>query len=58
MLEYGFEEGFDYEIIEYNYLGDKIRKSDNQRVSKRDFALFLDTAKEISMIQRNEKGKL
>ena len=57
MLDYGFEKGFDYEIIEYNYLGDKIRKSDNQRVSKRDYALTLDTAKEISMLQRNEKGK-
>jgi len=57
MLDYGFEKGLDYEILEFNYLGHKIRKSDNQRVSKRDYALTLDCAKEISMIQRNDKGK-
>lgn len=57
MLEYGFEEGLDYEVIEYNYMGEIIRKSDNQRVSKRDYALTLDSAKELSMLQRNEKGK-
>ena len=37
MLDYGFDEGLDFEILEYNYLGEKIRQSDNQRVSKIEF---------------------
>lgn len=57
MLDYGFEQGLDFEVLEYNYMGEEIRKSDNQRVSKRDFMLSIDCAKEISMLQRNNKGK-
>ena len=57
MLDYGFEQGLDFEVLEYNYKGEEIRKSDNQRVSKREFVLTIDCAKEISMIQRNDKGK-
>ncbi len=57
-IEYGgFEKELDYQIIEYNYQGEEIRKSDNQRVSKRDFVLSMDCAKQISMLQRNDKGK-
>lgn len=64
MLEYiGAEEGLDYEILEYDYLGNPIAnfsKSVNQkvRVHKRDYALTLDCAKEISVIQNNDKGKI
>ena len=57
MLEHGFEKDVDYCIIEYDYTGAEISQSDNQRVSKRDYTLTLDTAKEISMLQRNDKGK-
>lgn len=48
MLDYGFESQKDY------------IKNDvpvNQYVVKHDYILTLDTAKEISMIQRSEKGK-
>ena len=48
-LEYGFIEGVDYNGCKvFNTLA-------NQEVQ--DFVLTLDTAKEISMIQRSEKGK-
>ena len=62
MLAYGFEENKDYTVIEYDYLGNvmgapKNGQSENQHVAKRDYALTLDTAKEIAMIQRTEKGK-
>ena len=57
MLDYGFEKGLDFEPLEYNYKGEEIRKSDNQRVSKRDYLLSIECAKEISMVQRNDKGK-
>jgi anti-repressor protein len=61
-LSYGFLESVDYEILEYDYLGNLIAKnseSDNQqvRVYKRDFALTIDCAKQIAMIQNNDKGK-
>jgi anti-repressor protein len=51
MLEYGFEENKDYIIL---------LKNERNKVSKTnpiDYALTLDTAKEISMLQRTEKGK-
>jgi len=48
-LEYGFIEGVDYNGCKvFNTLA-------NQEVQ--DFVLTLDTAKEISMIQRSDKGK-
>ena len=50
MFDYGFEENSDYVIL-HNIV---------KNVSKSnpiDFALTLDTAKEISMLQRTEKGK-
>ena len=48
MLEYGFEEQIDFTPI--------LAKSTGGRPSV-DYALKLDTAKEISMLQRSEKGK-
>lgn len=48
MTEYGFEEGRDFIPI--------LEESTGGRPSE-DHALKLDTAKEISMIQRNERGK-
>jgi anti-repressor protein len=48
MFEYGFEEGKDFTPI--------LGKSSGGRPSM-DYALTLDTAKEISMIQRTDKGK-
>lgn len=62
VLEYGFENGLDYDVIEYDYLGnviDKNSKSDNQgvRVHKRDYLLTIDCAKQICMLQKNDKGK-
>lgn len=48
MFEYGFEEDKDFITI--------LGKSTGGRPSV-DYALTLDCAKEISMIQRNEKGK-
>jgi anti-repressor protein len=48
MFDYGFEEGEDYSLLK---IGE--RKAHN----KIDYALTLDCAKEISMLQRNDKGK-
>lgn len=48
MFDYGFEEGKDFTPI--------MAKSSGGRPSV-DYALSLDTAKEISMLQRSEKGK-
>jgi anti-repressor protein len=53
MLEYGFEENIDYQAIKFfvkhrNGIGG---------TNKKDYALTLDTAKEIAMLQRSDKGK-
>jgi anti-repressor protein len=50
MFEYGFTENTDYSVI-------KSENPVNQQVTIADFALTLNCAKEISMIQRSEKGK-
>lgn len=52
MLEYGFSEGEDYEIV--------FLKNENNPLNGRpsiDYALTMDCGKEISMLQRTEKGK-
>jgi anti-repressor protein len=53
MLSYGFDEGIDYEAVSVflrheNGMGG---------TTKKDYALTIDTAKEISMLQRSDKGK-
>jgi anti-repressor protein len=48
MFEYGFTEDVDYT---------RTGESVNQYVTRFDYALTLDTAKEIAMLQRSEKGK-
>lgn len=62
MLDYGFIQGVDYQTYEYDLYGNpiaEISKSDNQevRVHKREYALTLETAKQIAMIQNNDKGR-
>lgn len=47
----------DYVVHKYNYLGDKINESDNQHVSKTDYIITTDIAKEISILQNNDRGK-
>ena len=49
MFEYGFEEDVDFTSF--------LTESSGGRPSL-DYALSLDCAKEISMIQRSEKGKI
>jgi anti-repressor protein len=53
MFEYGFEEGVDYQAI------NQYVKHQNGigGTNKTDYALTLNCAKEISMIQRSDKGK-
>jgi anti-repressor protein len=53
MLEYGFTQNSDYQRINKNV---QIPNGGTKQVLE-DYALTLDTAKEISMIQRSEKGK-
>lgn len=52
MIEYGFTESKDYETTNI-----AIRNSKGGKQSKIDYAITLDMAKEISMIQRSPKGK-
>lgn len=51
MCEYGFNEHIDYEVLLKNEY-----KSNGGRPST-DYQITIEMAKEISMIQRNEKGK-
>lgn len=53
MIEYGFEEGVDYEAVNIFVSASNGKGG----TSKKDWVLTIDTAKEISMIQRSEKGK-
>lgn len=62
---YDFIENQDYVVIKYDYLGNVLNnslnkkgESDIQHVSKIDYALTLDAAKEICMIENNERGKM
>ena len=54
MIEYGFDENIDYvQLVVENVSSQKRERT----YSQVDYALTLDMAKEISMIQRNEIGK-
>lgn len=63
--KYGFAENVDYARIFYDIEGRKIQfaknsESDSQalkRVYRIEYALTLDCAKELSMVQNNEKGR-
>lgn len=54
MAEYGFEEGVDYSLLSQKRLTNNPRNPYTEFV---DHILTVDMAKEVSMIQRNEKGK-
>lgn len=55
MFEYGFEEGIDFNMLKF----EQVRLEGNREVKRemQDYQLTIDTAKEIAMLQRNEKGK-
>jgi len=53
MFEYGFEENVDYIVF---LIFEEKPNSSGGRPSK-DYFLTIETAKEISMLQRTEKGK-
>lgn len=50
MCEYGFVEGADYTPVIFDHPQNKQPTT--------DYAMTLDMAKEVSMVQRNEKGKV
>lgn len=53
MFEYGFVQGVDYQAV-HNFVSHENKVGGT---NKTDYALTLNCAKEISMIQRTEKGK-
>lgn len=55
MIEYGFAEGQDFNLLKI----EKVQMEGRRYVTREviDHAMTMDMAKEISMIQRNEKGK-
>ena len=54
MIEYGFEEGMDYGLVTQKRATNNPRNPETTYV---DHAVSLDMAKEISMVQRTDKGK-
>lgn len=56
MCEYGFTDGLDFNLLKI----EKVQNEGGRMVSRTidDAALTIDMAKEICMLQRNEKGKL
>lgn len=62
--KYDFVEGKDFETLYFDYQGnllniryDNFVKSENQQVSKIEYALSISMAKELSMLENNERGK-
>ena len=54
MFEYGFDENIDYTLVKIGELSNQGVTNPNPKI---DYALSLDCAKEISMLQRTDKGK-
>lgn len=61
--QYAFVEGQDYQKLCFDYRDnllnirdDNFIKSENQQVSKIEYALSINMAKELSMVEGNEKG--
>ncbi|WP_334472223.1 antA/AntB antirepressor family protein [Arsenophonus sp. PmNCSU2021_1] len=56
IAEYGFEENIDYIIVENLSYSNLSSAKSRQRMMK-DYYISIDMAKELSMVERNEKGK-
>lgn len=56
MIEYGFMENIDFKVLK----NERVQIEGNREVKRKitDHEIKLDMAKEIAMIQRNEKGKM
>lgn len=52
MIEYGFEENIDYIVMDIF-----VPNSNGGKQTQKEYILKLDMAKEIAMIQRNDKGR-
>lgn len=52
--EYSFEEGIDYELVTKILVTNNPK---NPQTEVQDYAITLDMAKELSMVERNEKGR-
>ena len=62
--KYDFVEGKDFETLYFDYKGNLLNirhnnfiESGNQQVSKIEYALSIGMAKELSMLENNERGK-
>lgn len=55
MLKYGFDEGIDYNMLKIERVQNEGTREVKRTIT--DYEIKLDMAKEISMIQRNSKGK-
>ena len=62
--KFGFVENLDYRVLKFDYLGNllsirhnKMGESENQQVSKIEYILSINMAKELSMLEGNERGK-
>lgn len=62
--KFGFVENLDYHVLKFDYLGnllsirhDKKGESENQQVSKIEYILSVNMAKELSMLEGNDRGK-
>ena len=55
MLKYGFEENVDFNVLK----NERVQIEGNREVKREitDYQITIDMAKEIAMLQRNEKGK-
>lgn len=63
--KYDFIENQDFVLIKYDYLGNLLNdrlpetgESDTQIVAKTDYLLLIDMAKELCMVENNDKGKI